>query len=37
MLAKEKILSISICDPTIPNIYQARKPVLGNIDPYFCH
>jgi hypothetical protein len=34
---KEKILSVSICDPTIPKICQAKNPIVGNIASCFCH
>jgi hypothetical protein len=37
MLAKEKILSIFICDPITPNIYQARKPIVEKMDSCFGH
>ncbi len=37
ILAKEKILLISIQDPTMPKIYQKRNPILGNINSCLCH
>jgi hypothetical protein len=35
MLVKEKYL-IFICDPTIPNICQAKKLTMGKMDSCFC-
>jgi hypothetical protein len=32
---KENILSIFIWDPTIPKIYQAKNPIVGNIASCF--
>jgi hypothetical protein len=36
MPTKEKILYVSICDATIPNICQAKKPTVGNINSFFA-
>jgi hypothetical protein len=35
MLAKEKILSISICDQTILKIWCAKKTTIGNMTSCF--
>jgi hypothetical protein len=37
MPAKEKILSIFICNPIQPNIYPKKKLIEGKMDPCFCH
>jgi hypothetical protein len=37
ILVKEKIISISIYDPTMPNIWQPRKLTIRNIDSCFYH
>ncbi len=36
MLVEEKILLVSICNPTIPNIFQAKKLTMGKMDSCFC-
>ncbi len=35
ILAKEKILSIFIWESTIPKIWQAKNPIVGNIVSHF--
>jgi hypothetical protein len=37
MLAKEKILLVFICDPTILTICWTRKPIVGNMNSSFYH
>ncbi len=37
MPAKEKILSISICDPTMPKIWWVKKPTVENMASCFPH
>jgi hypothetical protein len=37
ILAKEKMFSISIWDPIIPKICQAKSPTIGNIASCLCH
>jgi hypothetical protein len=34
---KENIFSVFIWHPTIPKIYQAKTPIVGNIASYFYH
>jgi hypothetical protein len=37
MPVKEKILYVSICDPKMPKILRAKKPIVGNIASCFPH
>ncbi len=37
ILVKEKILYVSICDPTIPKICRTKNPTIGNILSCFYH
>jgi len=37
MHVKENFLSISIWNPTMPKIWQAKKPIVGNMASCFPH
>jgi hypothetical protein len=37
MHVKKKSFFISICDPTMPKILQAKKPIVGNMASFFPH
>jgi hypothetical protein len=37
MLAKEKNLSVSICDLIMLEIQEAKKPIVGNMTLCFSH
>jgi len=37
IIVKEEILSLFICNPTIPKICQAKNPIVRNIASCFCH
>jgi hypothetical protein len=37
MPAKEKIIYVSICDPTMFKIWWAKKPTIGNMASCFLH
>ncbi len=37
MHVKEKIVSVLVCDLTMPKIWQAKKPTIGNMAPCFSY